>query len=257
MKKFFALLLAVVMCMAAVSALAETDLEYVQAKGTLTVGITDFEPMDYRDADGNWIGFDADLAVLFAESLGVKADFQEIEWDNKVLELDGKMIDCVWNGMTLTDEVVAAMSCSKAYMVNAQVIVMPAEKLAACPAEFDAAAFAGLTFAVESGSAGASCAADLGLAANEVTSQAAALMEVAAGTSDGAIIDILMAQAMTGEGTGYAALAYAYPLNSEEYGIGFRTGSELADLANEFLAAKEADGTIKELLIKYGMLAAE
>ena len=91
---------------------ANSDLKYVKDKGTLVVGITDFAPMDYKDASGNWIGFDADMAAAFAASLGVKVEFVEIDWDNKVLELDSKNIDCVWNGMTLTSEVTAAMSCS-------------------------------------------------------------------------------------------------------------------------------------------------
>ena len=106
---------------------AESDLAYVQDKGTLVVGITEFDPMDYRDADGNWIGFDADMARAFAESLGVTAEFQLIEWDNKVMELDGKTIDVVWNGMTLTDEVTNAMNCTRAYCNNAQVVVVPGE----------------------------------------------------------------------------------------------------------------------------------
>lgn len=94
---------------------ASSDLDYIKQKGTLVVGITDFAPMDYQDADGSWIGFDADLAKAFAESLGVEVQFQTIEWDNKVMELDGKTIDVVWNGMTLTDEVTSSMACSNAY----------------------------------------------------------------------------------------------------------------------------------------------
>ena len=74
----------------------DSDLAYVKDKGTLVVGITDFEPMDYQDENGDWIGFDADLASAFAESLGVDVEFVEIDWDNKILELDGKTIDCVW-----------------------------------------------------------------------------------------------------------------------------------------------------------------
>ena len=115
------------------------------------VGITEFEPMDYQDADGNWIGFDADMAKAFAESLGVEAEFQVIDWDNKVMELDGKTIDVVWNGMTLTDEVTSAMECSNAYCNNAQVVVLPADVADQYP---DAASLAELNFAVESGSAG-------------------------------------------------------------------------------------------------------
>ena len=106
---------------------AESDLAYVKEKGTLVVGITEFEPMDYKDENGEWIGFDADMAKAFAESLGVTAEFQVIDWDNKILELDGKTIDCVWNGMTLTDEVTSAMECTNAYLNNAQVVVVPAD----------------------------------------------------------------------------------------------------------------------------------
>ena len=103
------------------------DVKYIQDKGTLIVGITDFEPMDYKDKDGNWIGFDADMASLVAEKLGVKVKFVEIDWDTKAMELDSKNIDVVWNGMTLTDEVKNAMECTNAYCNNAQVVVIPAE----------------------------------------------------------------------------------------------------------------------------------
>ena len=95
--------------------------------GKLVIGITEFEPMDYKDADGSWIGFDADMAKAFAESLGVTAEFVEIDWDNKIMELDAKTIDCVWNGMTLTDEVTSSMNCTNAYCKNAQVVVTTAQ----------------------------------------------------------------------------------------------------------------------------------
>ena len=100
-----------------------SDLEYIKQKGTLVVGITDFAPMDYQDADGSWIGFDADMAKLVAEKLGVEVEFVVIDWDMKVNELDSKNIDAVWNGMTLTDGVKAAMECSNAYCENAQVVI--------------------------------------------------------------------------------------------------------------------------------------
>ena len=106
---------------------ADSEVAAIQSKGTLVVGITDFAPMDYKDADGNWIGFDADMAKAFAESLGVDVEFVEIDWDNKVLELNSQAIDCVWNGMTLTDEVTSSMNCTNPYFKNAQVVVVPAE----------------------------------------------------------------------------------------------------------------------------------
>ena len=231
----------------------ESDLAYVQDKGTLVIGITEFEPMDYQDADGNWIGFDADMAAAFAESLGVDVEFQVIDWDNKVMELDGKTIDVVWNGMTLTDEVNSAMDCSNAYCNNAQIVILPADVADQYP---DAASMADLTFAVESGSAGQEQAEANGFTYTEVVDQATAVLEVASGTADAAIIDSLMAGAMVGEGTSYPDLTYTIQLNSEEYGVGFRQGSDLVDLLNQFFVDSYADGTLMEIAETYGVQAA-
>ena len=102
---------------------SDSDVDYIKEKGKLVVGITEFEPMDYKDDSDNWVGFDADMARLVGEKLGVEVDFVVIDWDNKVMELDAKSIDVVWNGMTLTDEVTSAMECTNAYCNNAQVVV--------------------------------------------------------------------------------------------------------------------------------------
>lgn len=106
----------------------DSDVEAIQKKGTLVVGITDFEPMDYKDENGDWIGFDADMAKIVADKLGVEVQFVEIDWDNKIMELQSGNIDVVWNGMTLTDEVTSSMACTNAYCNNAQVVVVPNEK---------------------------------------------------------------------------------------------------------------------------------
>lgn len=232
---------------------AESDLEYVKANGKLVVGITDFAPMDYKDESGNWIGFDADMAKAFAESLGVEVEFVEIDWDNKILELDGKTIDCVWNGMTLTDEVKSAMNCTGAYLNNAQIVVVPADKADQYQTE---ESLAELNFAVEAGSAGEAVATEKGLNATPVKAQADALMEVAAGTSDAAIIDSLMAAAMVGEGTGYETLTYTIGLSTEEYGVGFRKGSDLTDALNDFFKSAYADGSMQTIAETYGVQAA-
>ena len=194
------------------------------------LGITEFEPMDYKDESGEWIGFDADMAKAFAESLGVEVEFVEIDWDNKIMELDGKTIDCVWNGMTLTSEVTSAMECSKAYCNNAQIVIVPSD---VADKYQDKDSLKDLTFAVEAGSAGEEQVSGLELEYTAVKAQSDALMEVASGTSDAAVIDSLMAAAMVGEGTGYADLTYTVGLNSEEYGVGFRKGSDLAAALNE------------------------
>ena len=235
---------------------ADSDMAYVQSKGTLVVGITDFAPMDYQNESGEWIGFDADMAKAFAESLGGSVEFVEIDWDNKILELGSKSIDCVWNGMTLTDEVMSAMSCSNAYCNNSQVVIVPADKAADYA---DVEACKALSFAVEAGSAGMAEVEKLGASFTEVKDQATALMEVAAGTSDAAVIDSLMAGAMVGEGTSYDSLTYTVSLNAEEgeqYGVGFRQGSDLAAALNDFFAAAYADGSMQACAETYGIQAA-
>lgn len=261
MKKMIALMLVLVMCLGMVAcgsgddqgSAEQTDMEYVKEKGTLVVGITDFAPMDYKDANGEWIGFDADMAKAFGESLGVEVEFVEIEWGNKIMELDGKNIDVVWNGMTLTDEVKAGMECSNAYCNNAQIVILPADE---ADQYTTVESLADLTFAVEDGSAGETEVEALGYATTPVLTQADALMEVAGGTADAAVIDSLMAAAMVGEGTGYADLTYTVGLNSEEYGVGFRKGSDLAAALNDFFAASYADGTMLEIAETYGVQAA-
>lgn len=258
-KKLLALLLTVATvlsltaCGTKGAAASDSDFEYIKSKGTLVVGITDFEPMDYKDESGNWIGFDADMAAAFADSLGVKVEFMEIDWDNKILELDGKTVDCIWNGMTLTDEVKSAMQCSNAYCNNAQAVIVD---VSVADQYQDKDSIKDLNFAVEAGSAGAAVAQELGLSYVEVSNQAGALMEVAAGTSDAAIIDSLMAAAMVGEGTDYANLTYTAKLTSEEYGVGFRKGSDMADKLNDFFTASMKDGSMENIASKYGVQAA-
>ncbi len=232
------------------------DSEYVKGKGTLVVGVTDFAPMDY-EKDGKWIGFDADMAMEFAKYLGVEAQIVEIEWDSKEMELNNKNIDCVWNGMTLDDEVLAAMECSMPYCNNAQVVVVKADKAASIKSVEDCKVLSKvLTFAVESGSAGEDMAKENGFNYTPVKDQASALLEVSSGTSDAAIIDSLMAGAMIGENTGYSDLAYTIPLNSEKYGVGFRKGSDLAKMLDAFFAESMANGTTERIAEVYGVQAA-
>lgn len=227
----------------------ESDLAYVQDKGTMVVGITDFAPMDYKDDDGEWIGFDADLARAYAESIGVEVEFIEINWDSKEMELENKNIDCVWNGMTLTDGVKEAMETSNPYCNNAQVVVVGSDKADSIKGVEDCA---DLAFAVEAGSAGEEQANENGFNSTGVETQADAVMEVAAGTADACIIDSLMAGAMVGEGTSYPNLTATIGLNEELYGVGFRKGSDMAASLNEFLKAAYDDGTVGEIAEKYG-----
>jgi polar amino acid transport system substrate-binding protein len=252
MKKIVSLILACLMLLslAACSSGSGSDSDYVAKKGTLIVGITDFAPMDYEDGSGEWIGFDADMARAFAKSLGVKIQFQVIEWDNKVMELNGKTIDCVWNGMTLTDEVKSSMECTRPYCNNAQVVVLPADKAADYR---DAVSLKPLSFAVEAGSAGEAAAQENGFTYTSVTAQSDTLMEVQAGTSDASIIDLLMAGAMIGEGTSYPDLTHTVELTTEEYGVGCRKGSDLAAYINDEFKKYYDDGTLQKIGTTYGV----
>lgn len=253
MKKMFALIMAammmVTMC-ACGGGGSDSDMEYVKDKGILVVGITDFAPMDYMDANGEWIGFDADMAKAFAESLGVKVEFLQITWGQKHTELETKGIDVVWNGMTLTDEVKGLMGTSDPYCMNAQVVVLKADIADQYSTKESLSA---LSFAVEDGSAGAGALDAEGISYTAVVDQATALMEVAAGSVDACVIDLLMAGAMIGEGTSYPDLVTTVELTSEEYGVGFRKGSDLIAAFNEFWDKAYADGTVMATAETYGI----
>ena len=260
MKKLIALILMGVLTLALFAGCTpnanDSDLAYVQGKGKLVVGITDYAPMDYKDENGNWTGFDAELARLFAEELGVECEFVVLtDWSKKFYELSTKNIDVIWNGMTITDEVLANTNCSDPYVLNAQVLVMKASEVGKYTT---VESLSGLKFAVENGSAGQDALDDNSLKNYVVLQdQAAALMEVAAGTSDACVIDITMAEAMTGEGTNYASLAVGMRLTEEEYGVGFRKNSDLTAKLNAFMNALKADGTLDKLAQKYNLTLAK
>ena len=237
-------------------AAADSDLAYIQGKGKMTIGYTVYEPMNYTDAEGNFTGFDTELATAVCEKLGVEPDFVEINWDTKIVELDAKSIDCIWNGMTLTDEIMANTACTKAYAKNAQVVVMKAD------ADYTSTAdLAGKTVVAEAGSAGESAIQD-----DESLSQADyisksvqtdCLMEVAAGTADAAVLDLTLATAMIGDGTDYANLTIKDELNAEEYGVAFRKGSDAAAAVDAAFDELKSDGTMQKLADKYSLSLAD
>ena len=234
----------------------ESDLAYIQEKGKMTIGYTVYAPMNYTDENGEFVGFDTELATAVCEQLGVEPEFVEINWDTKVIELDAKSIDCIWNGMTLTDDILANTACTEAYAKNAQVVVMKAGSGYTSTADL-----VGKTVVAEAGSAGeTTIQEDENLAQADYISkgvQTDCLMEVAAGTADAAVLDLTLASAMIGEGTDYADLEIVDELNAEEYGVAFRQGSDAAAAVNDAFAALKADGTMQALADKYGLTLAE
>ena len=259
MKKFLMILLVAVLGISAIFGLVAcndpeepaSDLQAVKAADKLVVGVTIYTPMDYIDEEsGEWTGFDAELAKMFADSLGVNCQLVIINWSEKVAELNSKQIDLIWNGMTASDELGQEIDFSVSYAKNAQVAVVKNDST------ITAAQVATSSIAVENGSAGMTVAQTDLQAANitPVTAQIDALNEVKAGTSQVAIVDITMAQNIVGKGE-YANLKIVEGASygDEIFAVGLRKGSDLKAELDAFLKAKYADGTITALAEKYNV----
>lgn len=234
------------------SAKTVADLDKVKDANKLVIGITDYEPIDYKDKDGKWIGFDADLARAVAEKMGIDVEFVVINWDNKFIELNSGAIDCIWNGMTVSDSVKTNCDISDAYAGNSQVVVMKEDALSKY-ADAEAIKAADLTIAAEKGSAGETEAKKLSSNVVSLSAQSDALKEVKSGTADACIIDSTMANSMTKDGTDFADLSYSVSLTTEEYAVGFRKGSDLTAEVNRLLAELKEDGTMDKLSAQYGV----
>jgi len=234
----------------------KTDLEYIKGKGEIIIGYTVYAPMNYTDDNGVFTGFDTELATAVCAKLGVNPVFQIIDWGTKEVELAGKTIDCIWNGMTLDAEREANMNCTQPYVKNAQVVVM---KKGAGYA--DTASLADKSVCAEIGSAGESTIQGDDNLSKALyvgkTVQTDCLMEVKAGTCDAAVLDMTLAKAMIGEGTDYADLEIVDELAVEYYGVAFRKGSDVRDEVNKLFDELTTDGTMGALAEKYGLELAD
>lgn len=239
---------------------ATSDLAYVKDKGSMVIGYTVYEPMNYTDENGEFTGFDTEFAKAVCEKLGVEPEFVEINWDTKVVELDAKSIDCIWNGMTITDDLKENIAVSDPYVKNMQVVVIKDSNKDTFK---DTASLSGANLVAEAGSAGQTAIeADENLSqANltTVTKQTDALLEIESGASDAAVLDWTLAKSMIGEGTDFTDLMMidGVELSVEEYGIGFRKGSDLCTEVNKIMAELVEDGTLPALAEKYGLSLAE
>lgn len=259
MKKIISFLL---MAVLAVSTLAgcggeKTDWEYIEDKGTLVMGITLYEPMNYYDKDGELTGFDTEFAQAVCEILGVEAKFQEIEWDQKQTELKGKSIDCIWNGMTISDDLAEHMAFSTPYVENKQVVIIKKEN---ADKYKDLESMKNVKIAAESGSAGEKAVqAEEALKDNELVSVSAqkdALLEVKAGTVDMAVLDYVLAKAVLTEDGDYSdmMMVESVELGVEQYGIGIRLeDKELLKKINAAIDELKENGTLDELADKYNV----
>ena len=231
-----------------------SDLEYVKANGKLVIGYTEFAPMNYYDAEGNFVGFETEFAKAICEELGLEAEFQLIKWSAKETELASKSIDCIWNGMTITPERAEAMSISTPYMANKQVLVVRADNATKYTT---AAALADAKVVAEQGSAGEEVITTEAFFADAeytpVLDQASALREVWAGTADACVVDYVTSIGMIGEGTDYSNLVVVdgVAFADEQYGIAFRQGSDVTAEVNAAITALVESGKLAEIAEKY------
>lgn len=270
--KLLSLLLAVMMCFGVFSACGnsgdntsasdipseteapEDDWTYIQEKGKLVIGITIYEPMNYFDANGELTGFDTEFALAVCEKLGIEAEFVEINWDTKEVELAAKNIDCIWNGLTVTEERKANMDFTESYIKNMQVAVV---RTSDADKYVDVASLSAAKLVAEISSAGeAAIQADAALAGADYTAMAKqtdALLEVKAGTADVAILDYTLAKSMVGEGSDYSDLMIVdgLELAVEEYAIGFRPGSTAVAKINAVIEELAAAGTLNTISVAY------
>ena len=258
MKKLLALILALLFVVSSTACFAESedDWAYIADKGTLIIGITEYQPMNYY-VDGELTGFDTEFAEAVCEYLGIIPEFVVIDWSMKETELSAKKIDCIWNGFTVTDERRENMDFSASYMLNQQVIVTKAEN---ADKYTDLASLAGANLVAEEGSSGeAVITADAGLAENytPVASLTTALTNVLAGTADAAVVDYVMANyTIASDGSNFAGLQILNQIDleaDEEYAIGFRKGSTAVEKVDEALSYLYSDGTFAEIAAKYGL----
>ena len=224
---------------------------------TITVGYTDYAPMNYEDENGELVGFDTELAKQVFGDLGYKVRFKLIDWSNKYMELDSGTIDCVWNGFTANcadnDGIQRAdkVDFSYYYMTNAQCIL----RLDSATDVTDKAQFSGMTVAYEASSAAEGFVADIeGANLKAVTSQMDAVRELNAGTAQYAVVDLLLGKSLAGKGDfSKVVLNEGIEIEAEYYAIGFKKGSDLTAKVNEKLVAYAENGTLAALAEKYGL----
>ncbi|HNX61746.1 MAG TPA: amino acid ABC transporter substrate-binding protein [Candidatus Limiplasma sp.] len=251
LKSILALTLALMLCAVSFAAFAEDDsLQKVKDKGQFVLGFdASFPPMGFTDENGSYVGFDIDVAREVCARLGVELVLQPIDWSAKDLELSSGNIDCIWNGMTVTDERKESMSLSVPYLNNAQVLCVKADSDIKTIADMK-----GKKLALQSGSSAAEAvAANADLLASldgapvEYSDNTLALMDLDNGGVDAVALDVIVANYyIAKKGANYRVLDEQ--LAPEQYAVGFRKGDlALTDAVNQQLFAMAKDGKLAEI----------
>ena len=251
------------------TAAVASDWAQVQEKGVLTVGVTNYPPMNYLDDNGDWTGFDTEFTTAVAEELGIDVTFVEISWEAKETELASRNIDCLWNGMCITPEREEAWEITTPYMYNTQAMVMKADKEAEIMADV-----AGKSVVSEAGSTGEEKVTGVMDDANDptveviaaeyfananytgVSNMATALLEVETGVSDIAVVDSVIAEGMiNGEGSELTDLVINLDnkFGDQWFGAAFRKGSDICPMVNDAIQKLVDNGKLMEIAEKYGL----
>jgi polar amino acid transport system substrate-binding protein len=245
-RKLVVFLLAIVMMLGMVGC-AESGVETV-AKGKFTVGFDqEFPPMGFVGDDGEFTGFDLDLAAEAAKRMGLELVLQPIAWDSKDFELTSKNIDCIWNGFTMNGRE-DGYTWTEPYMANTQVFVVRADSGITTLEDL-----AGKTVAVQSDSSAEAALADnpelLETFGEYITASDynGALMDLEAKGVDAVAMDAIVANYRI-EKTDANLVILEETLAEEEYGVGFLLGNEkLRDKVQSVLEEMAEDGTMKEI----------
>ena len=256
MKKIVLIALCVTLVMGTIFAGGKRD----RNEGKLICGITLFEPMNFKDGNGNWTGFETEFAQAVGAKLGMQVEFQEIEWGRKFIELQAGTISCIWNGMTanVVDSVTGRqryedVDFTYGYMLNQQAVVIRAARANEFRSEGD---LVGKTVAAEAGSAGEGIAKDaIGNSGRFIgsTAQIDTFIEVKAGAVDFAMVDIILAEQIAGSGDNADLMIAPITMPAEVYAVGFPKGSPLTARVNQAMQELFNDGTMQRLARKYGL----
>ncbi len=235
--------------------LASLSLSFAQKKasGNFVLGLDDsFPPLGFRDENNEIVGYDIDLAREVASRLGLTLVCQPIDWATKEMELNSGNIDCIWNGLTLTEERKAAMSCTKPYLSNAQVVVVRRDSKITRLEDMK-----GKKVGVQAGSSAQDAIDDspeFKKSLKEIVEfkeNITAMNDLEVGNLDGVVMDYVVAVYSIGHGNKSLSILED-ALAPEEYGVAFsKKNVELRDKVQATLEEMQADGTVSKISEKW------
>ena len=218
------------------------------APAKIVIGLDDnFPPMGFRNEKNELVGFDIDLAKEAAKRLGIEVEFKPIDWSAKEAELNGKRVDALWNGLTITEERKKNIGFTTAYMENHQIIVVPANSAVKTKADL-----AAKVIGIQDGSSAIDAVQKDPIAGSfkelkKFGDNVTALMDLTTGRLDAVVLDEVVGRYYTAKKPGeYAVLDDNF--GTEEYGVGLRKeDTALHGALDKAMADMKADGSAAKI----------